>query len=404
MFDNLKAKIAAVFLASILWFFIVSSHDQIRSIDNMVNIVPINLSNDLAILNQNLMPKLKVYYKVKDSNTSQLSVGVNDVLANIDLEGLLVGEHKIPVTVDITHPGVEVVKFTPSILTIVIEPKVNKDFAPEIEHSGNVADGYILNKLSTDIDSVVVTGAKSIIEQVSTVKAEVQLIGVESTDHSKRGTLFAYDIYDKKIEEVSISPSNINIDLDVGLDEETKTVGIIPDLDRVSLQDGYFIKGISIEPPVALIRGKHSILESIEYLPTIRLTINNLSKDYTTSLDIELPSDVSIISPKDNRVTLHIELESLTYKREIEPVINSKNLSSMYDLVYEDPIILTVTGDPATLDNIEKNDISFNIDFSDMNKLGTYRIEISKSDFIYPQGISLEDYTPKIWEISIVYK
>jgi YbbR domain-containing protein len=262
----------------------------------------------------------------------------------------------------------------------------------------------VLNQLSSDVESVIVTGAKSLVDQVVVVNAEIELIGVASTDHSKRGYLFAYDIYGKKIEEVDISPASINVDLDIGLDEETKTVGIIPDLDRISLQDGYFIKGVSVDPPVALIRGKHSILEGIEYLPTIRLTINDLSKDYATELDIELPSDISIISPKNNRVTLNIELESLTYKREIEPVINTKNLSAMYNVIYDTPITLTIIGEPNILDSIEKNDIVFDLDFSDMNKLGTYRVDVSKSDFIYPQGVSLEDYTPKLWEINIVYK
>ena len=404
MFKNLKIKIGSLLLAFIFWFFVASSYDQVRSFNYDIKIQPIGLNNEFVILHPDLMPKTKIYYRATAKNVSANSLKIEDFSSTIQLKGLNEGFYKAPVIVATTHPNIEIVDFSPKEVAITIEKKISKEFIPEFISKGKAASGYKLNEIISPLEKVEIAGAESIIEQVVKVEAEIELIGSESTDTIKKAKFQALTSDNRALTEVEFNPSSINIELDVVLDEETKTVGIIPDLDKISLQDGYFIKSVRIEPPTAKIRGKQDDLNNLNHLETIRLTINNLDQNYETSLDLELPENISLIAPIDNQVTLTLEVASLDYQKEVSAFIQTKNLSDSYYLEYDRPITVTLTGTPEKLDNLDENDISITLDFDQINYIGKKTIELKKGDFVYPQEISIVEHSPKVWEVTVVKK
>jgi len=404
MFKNLKIKIVSLILASVFWFFVASSYDQVKSFNYDIQIQPIGLDNELVILHPSLIPKTKIYYRTTTKNVSTVSLKIDDFTSIVQLKGLGEGTYKSPVIVETTYPNIEIVDFYPKEIDITIEKKISKEFIPELTTHGNVAPGYKLNNMINPIEKIKMTGAESMIEQIASVEAYIELFGSESTDTIKKAKIDAMNQDHKILTEIKSNLEYINVELNIVLDEETKTVGIIPDLDKISLQDGYFIKSVRIEPPTAKIRGKKDDLKDIKHLETIRLTINDLDRNYETSLDLELPQNISLLEPDDNQVTLTLEVSSLDYQKKINVFIQTKNLSDYYYLKYDQPITVVLTGTPDKLDNLDENDISIMIDFDKINYIGKKTIELKKNDFIYPQETSIVKYSPKIWEVTVAKK
>jgi YbbR domain-containing protein len=401
MFKDIHIKIFFGFLASVFWVFVVMSYDQIKILNYGINIDVVNLNDNIILLNQDNLPKIKIYYKMTSQNINTRYLKSDDFYAKIDLEGFRAGKFNIPIILEANHPEIEIANFTPNNINITLENKITKEFAPNLITQGKVSPGYKLEKSTTNIEKILVSGAESIINQINKVQAIINLSGSENSNQNKIAQLNAVNKYNTTLEQIKFDPEFINTNLEIILDERQKTVGIMPDLERLNIRDGFFIKNINIDPPTAIIRGQQHNLKDIEYLSTVSLIVNNLDRDYITSLDLDLPPDISILEPNDNKITLSLELTSMDYQKEVEAFILTKNLDKNYDIEYKEAIIVKVTGNPDKLRNLKGNDIIVNINFSNNNKLGKHLIELNKSNFIYPQDINLIDFSPKIWEVRI---
>lgn len=404
MLSNWRVKILVVIFSTIFWFFIVSSVDQVRTFNQDLKIVPLDLAQNLTILKRDSLPRVKIYYKpISDTNFNYRNLTVDDFSVTIQLKGLGIGETTIPINVQANHPDIEIVDYIPKEVTLKLEDKITKEFPVETQIIGQPRNGYKVNKTTNPVEIINLTGAKSTIERIDKVNAVIELYGAESTDQQKQAKISLTDIEGAEVSSnnIEMSPNNINIYLEIRPDEETKTVGIIPNLQKISLQNGYFIKSVRIDPPTATIKGKSNDIKDIEYLDTIRLTINDLDSNYKTDLDVSVPQNITITSPENGQVTLSLEVASLDYQRQIEAKLSIRNLPKYLQYENKTPVLATMTGPPSDLDQIDENDVSISIDYNDIGKEGMYRHDLSKSDFIYPQNLTLLEYTPKIIEVLI---
>jgi len=403
MLKNLNAKIVALMLAFIVWFFVVSSLDQVKSFNYRTDINPLNLDSSLEILNESNLSNVKIYYKTLN-NVRFAPLNFDDFTVTLNLSGLKSGEHDVPLSVISKHPDLEILNYYPEKIKVILETKLIKIFSPDFETQGHAASGYTVKDIVNAERVINVEGAESIVKQIDKIKGIIPLFGNETSDFIRKVDLKALTKYGSELSPLSIDPENLKIEVKIGLDEETKTVGIIPSLEKISMQEGFFIKSIRIDPPIATIRGKHDNLALIDNLQTIRLSINQLDKDYQSALDLDLPPDISLLNPPDNKVKISLEVGSLNYQREVQVKVQTKNLSGGYDLEYETPITALFVGSPSTLDKIADNDVSIILDFKNNNSLGQKRFELQKTDFIYPQNLTILDMSPKIWEVTVIRK
>ena len=92
----------------------------------------------------------------------------------------------------------------------------------EVRQEGEVKENYALSDISMDVENVKLTGPESYIAKVDKVIAEIDLTNKDKpfTISSK---LYAVDIKDNQIDQVSLYPQVVNINAQI---DKTKSVNI----------------------------------------------------------------------------------------------------------------------------------------------------------------------------------
>lgn len=179
LFDsNWALRITALIIALALFFYVQSELDTSR--DN-------TSSDDVAVLTD--VP-LEVYYDDENLIVTGLPETVNVTISGpttivlktelskdfkvfVDLHELLIGEHRVEVQHENFSEKLEV-NLDPQWVNISIEERVTQEFKVDPEMNNRLlADGYEVVTKTSNPATVEVTGARSVIQSISYVKATV---------------------------------------------------------------------------------------------------------------------------------------------------------------------------------------------------------------------------------------
>lgn len=179
LFDSTWAlRITALIIALALFFYVKS---ELESTPDS------NSSNEVAVITN--VP-LEVYYDEENLIVTGLPETVNvsisgpskivlrtelakDFSVFVDLNELLIGEHRVEVQHENMSEKLEV-DIDPQWVSISIEERVSQDFKVDPEmNSRLLAEGYEVTSKVASPNMVTITGAKSIIQSISYVKATV---------------------------------------------------------------------------------------------------------------------------------------------------------------------------------------------------------------------------------------
>jgi YbbR-like protein len=166
---NLSLKAVSLLLAVALWFVIAGEKSSERGL-----VAPLELQNfpkDLE-LTGDLLDSVEVRLRASPGIIHRLSSG--DVSAQIDLAGATEGErivHLTPQAIRVPF-GVEVVKVTPSIVTLNFERTLQRSVPVRARLLGRPAPGYEVAEITSDPAEVRIAGPKSRVQEVESAFTE----------------------------------------------------------------------------------------------------------------------------------------------------------------------------------------------------------------------------------------
>ena len=178
---TLPSLIIAFLLAIAVWIMAVTSSDP--SVENVYPTnVPIEVVGQASgtVINMNLIEDVSITLRAPTSIWNTLLLEKAPVRAFIDLSGLGVGTHTVPVQVQIGIKPVEVLTFSPRSVTLEIEPLLTQTMDIRIIFQGSLPVGYEAQEPILSDTSVTVSGAKSLVEKVTEVRAVVKLSDVKT--------------------------------------------------------------------------------------------------------------------------------------------------------------------------------------------------------------------------------
>jgi YbbR domain-containing protein len=166
---NLSLKAVSLLLAVALWFVIAGERSSERGL-----MAPLELQNfprDYE-LTGDLLDSVEVRLRASPGIIHRLSTG--DVSAQIDLAGVSEGEHIVHLTSQtIRVPfGVEVVKVTPSIVTLNFERTLQRSVPVRPRLLGRPAAGYEVAEITSDPAEVRIAGPKSRVQEIESAYTE----------------------------------------------------------------------------------------------------------------------------------------------------------------------------------------------------------------------------------------
>lgn len=174
---NLSLKAASLVLALALWFVIAGEKSSERGLS-----APLELQNfpkDFE-LTGDLLDSVEVRLRASPGIIHRLSAG--DVSALIDLAGAVEGErivHLGPGAIRVPF-GVEVVKVTPSIVTLNFERTRQRSVPIRARLLGRPAPGYEVAEVTSDPTEARIAGPKSRVQEIESAFTEpVSVEGAE---------------------------------------------------------------------------------------------------------------------------------------------------------------------------------------------------------------------------------
>jgi YbbR domain-containing protein len=191
----------------------------------------------------------------------------------------------------------------PTYANITIQEKVTKEFSVEPEFNRSLLEeGYLAEEPTVSPAKVKITGAKDIIDQISYVKATVELNGTVNDTVYRQAKVRALDRELNKL-DVSIEPEIVDVKVPIKI--PSKSVAITP-IQKGNPKDGYVIKSISISPNTLSLFGKKSVLDSIDTVE-VPFDVNGLDQDTELNIPVSLPEGVKTASTPEVKVIIDIE-------------------------------------------------------------------------------------------------
>ncbi|MBM7694166.1 YbbR domain-containing protein [Peribacillus deserti] len=342
-----------------------------------------NVEVDVYYDSENLVVKGvpgKVDVTLKGPKSIVLSAkNQRDFKVSVDLADAVIGEQKVPIRVEnLSDKITAVVK--PNQATVTVQEKITKEYSVSPQfNEGLLEAGYIAGVPTADPERVRITGAKDIMDQISIVRASIELEQGINETVEKRARVRALDKHLNNL-DVSIEPSSVDVRIPIQI--PSKKVSVIP-YQTGTLQDGLEIKSININPHEIILYGKQSELRKIQ---NIRVPVNVSDIDSSTTFEQNILLPEGIYRASEPKVSVSVKTGK--QKEELNPddnkeeeaaaeqisqtfssiKINPAGLPDDYALTFVNPssgsLSITVTGPPERIKALKESDIQLSIDAS----------------------------------------
>jgi len=372
---NLPTLTTALLMAIAVWVLAVTNTDPVER-RNYTYPIPIEvIGQDASLILTSDIPD-----QVTATLSAPLSVwdsalnANNAVRAVVDLTGLKVGAHEVPVRLQINARPVKVESFSPDVITVQLEELIHVELDITLVQSANPPVGYEAGTPILSTRKATVSGPASLVEQVEEVRATLD-ISQDRENIDRDIPLTALDRNGQRVNGVSIKPASINVKQEITQRGGYRNLGVKA-VTTGKIASGYWLTNISSDPPVVTVFSTDpNLVNSLPgFIETVPLDLTDAKEDLEVSLPLNLPAGVIAVGKSTIRVNVSIS-----------PILGSKTItaipidvvSSQPDLQVEispDRVDVIFSGPLPTLDQLKISDIRVLIDLTG-KKPGTYQVE-----------------------------
>ncbi|GIK08449.1 MAG: hypothetical protein JETCAE02_08130 [Anaerolineaceae bacterium] len=372
--QNLQTSLWALLLAIAVWIAAVTAADpdEQRVYAHPVPIEIVGQDSGLVTVG-NLPTQVEVTLRAPRSVWTRLDSQEKPIRAVVDLSGMSEGDHMARVQVQVTEQPARIVAVTPSNFTVRLEPLVSRSLPIQLTLNGQPAIGYQAGTPILDPTEALVSGAKSLIDEVDRARVTVNLSGTRESVKQKLDVQI-YNASNQPLTKLSVNPPSVLVNIPVAQQGGYRDVAV-----KVIVQgqvaNGYLLTKLSVFPPIVTVYSTDPKL--VNELPgvveTQPLELRGASDDISTRLALELPSGVSVVGEQSVQVQVGIEpiISNLTLSNiKVEVVGLGDGLTALVSPIEVDIIL---SGPAPLLDSLLLQDIRVTIDVTDLGA-GVYQL------------------------------
>lgn len=328
------------------------------------------------------------------ANIVQSTKLLKDFTLKVDLRDLPIGRHTVRITSENISEKLRV-RIDPATIEVVIEEKITQTFRVDPELNERLlAEDFNVVKMDVVPQTIEVTGAKSVIESISFVKASVT---------GEKGITKSFEqqarvrVLDKDLTKlnVTIVPEQVNVKVEVA--EYNKEVPIVLKVRGVPGTD-VTIDTLTTEEKTIRLSGPRKVLDLItefkvdvdvsevkgpgtldvelkkpkgvsqQSLDKIKVKIEATVSDTDTDTDKDKDSDVSG-DTEENNPDMPVDGEQVVTKDFQNVPIVVKGLDEKFNSSFVKPtdgfVVLTVTAKQTVIDALKQSDFKVYIDASE---------------------------------------
>jgi len=312
IFDSPWAlRITSLIFAVALFFYVQSlmndgreSTSQIQA-DILVD-VPLEVYYDETNLIVSGLPET-VDIKIEGPTTAVTQAQLlKDYKAFVDLNSLLIGEHSVTIQTENFSEKLTVT-VDPRIVHITIEERVTQEFRVEPEiNSRQIADNYVLDSIEVTPQRVMITGAKSVIDSISYVKASVKADESIQSSFKQESNVV---VLNKDLNKLDVVIEPQRVELSVSVKPYTREIPLVLETTGATEESEITINDLTLLQNTVEVTGAKQILDALtEVVAQIDLDSITSSGEYEVTL--LLPEGVTKL--KDDEVLVKVVLPNTT--------------------------------------------------------------------------------------------
>ena len=283
-------------LAFCIWMYVIGTENEeyeytFTDVSVMLDgIYELQNERGLSILNGY---ETKVSITVKGHRSDIIKYTEEDIFARVNLESLsAAGEYSLEVIADLPNGNITHVSTYPSKINVLVDETESKNIPLDPEHivlRYNVADSFTIHTPEPEIESINVTGPKSLLENIAYVGVEYD-IGTVTTSVTFKTSVKLFDHAGNEIKNPYLKPDVSEVLVKVKVTAE-KMLPLTPDFTANDM-DTYDYT-ITFEPEVLNVIGDP---KDITALTELKVKLGNISESGTVTSDkVELGEGVTLV-------------------------------------------------------------------------------------------------------------
>lgn len=396
---TLPSLIIAFVLAIAVWIMAVTSSDP--SVENVYpNSVPIEVVGQASntVINTNLIEDVSITLRAPTSIWNTLLLEKAPVRAFIDLSGLGVGSHTVPVQVQIGIKPMEILTFSPRSVTLEIEPLMTRTMDIRIIFQGSLPVGYEAQEPILSETSVTVSGAQSLVENVAEVRAVIKLTDVK-TNIDQSVQLAAVNTSGQSVTGVSISPDKVNYTQAVAERGGYRNV-VVKVVTSGQVMNGYKLTNLSVFPPTVTVYATDPlIIDALPgYVETMPIDLTEKNADFEQRVSLNLPVGVQTLEV--GLVTVNVGIAPIESTLSLVDVsVEPVGLTTGRTAIIEpEKVNVVISGPLIVLQAIKASDLRVLLDLTGMG-IGSYTL--APPMLLNIPGLTISSITPTTFVIEI---
>ena len=378
MLQNKTVKIIlSILIAIFLWYYVYTEENP--TITQKFENVPVQILNEESLESRGLITvgteEQTVTLTVEGKRAELKNLTASDFVVTADVYGYGVGENNIPIKVDAPAAAL-VTDIKPNRITIQIDELVSVAHDVEAVPITALRDGRELYVNGIQPAEVMVTGARSIVTQISAVEARVDADKLSEKPKTVHGTLVAVDANGEEVTDISLSSETAEVDAQILRSKEVPLdVNVTGEV-----SSKYTVSEIKIPETIKIIGTKDAI-EDIEKVKAADIDISDITATTKINLALNLPEGVYPSQGEQvNYVYVVINNVAVT---EVEiPAANielrgtPEGATAFIDETLES-VKLTVRGTDALVQSASASDFVISADLTGLEP-GTHEVALSK--------------------------
>ncbi len=396
---NVATFLLALTLAVGVWAFAVNENDPNQSLTypEPITLEIVGLDSNLLITNA-YSEQLVLTLRAPRSVWKELIDAQDSIRVSLDLSARGVGKHVLTPKIEIGYQPVKILSVLPAEITIELDEFATKTLPLDLSLKGNPSIGYQVGESTYSPHKITVSGAKSLVDQVTSVRAAFDFKDVRE-DVDEYLALHAYNEEDDEVRGIKFDVDSVHLRVPISqqggyrdMAVKVLVTGQVANLHRLT--------NISVLPPVVMVYSSNPDL--VNELPgvveTEPLDISGISEDITTRLQLTLPNGVLVVGNQTVLVTASVE--AILGSRTIADIpLEIVNLAPSLEAQLSSETVDAIVSAPLpVLETLSATDLHV---FVDLAGLGVGTHQLTPFYEILNDDIKVESLLPESIEIII---
>ena len=382
---NWPLKIGAVLLAAILYTTMVVLQST-SAWPGAIAIDPVNQPTTGYLVRPNPMPTVTGirYIAPPDVPISQSSFR-----ATVDLSTVKPSESdtsRVRVKLEADDQRIQIIDYQPQQISVQLDPIVHKQVSVQVLEV-NLPSGLQPGAPLLNVQTVDVSGAASYVRRVAYAQAAVR-IDASGLDVDQDVDLVARDASDVQVENVTLNPRTVHVQIQVGSQLRTETVPVKP-VTTGTQAAGYNITSVDVKPSIVSVQGQADALALLNGTANTKpISISGATHDVTVNVGLDLPNGVTSDTAS---VSITIHLASPTSSRSVSVgVVPGGARSDRIYTLSTPSVIVTLSGASAALNAFDTSTLVGTVSVGSLD-VGTHIVTIA---VVVPAGINVVTISP----------